>query len=214
MTTTYAQLKAAVSRQLNAGVFWTDSEIGAAVNDIYLEMCEYSECYETSLTLTMATSGSYYDLEAQDPIILVPHRVWNTQTSKWLEIDYVRNLDKTCGRWGESGAEPTKWFMRGSSMFGIYPVPTAASGTLVIEGPGIPDQMSADSDTPVFPIQFHSGIVNGAVSILKGLERETKMAVRYYKIYAATRDDLLWWVKQRTSRPRIPVVGSQAGEAR
>lgn len=213
MTSTFAELKSRVSRRLNAGSFWTDSEIGTVVNDIYWEMCEESECYETDLTLTTTTTDTYYDLEDQDPIILTPHRVWNPATSKWLAIDYVRNLDKVCGRWGEAGAEPTAWFMRGTSMFGVFPRTTAA-GTLLITGSAMPDVMVAETDTPVFPIQFHSGIVDGAVSVLKALERETKTAAKLYEVYAAKRADLSWWVKQRASRAHLPVVGSRYGEAR
>lgn len=254
---TFATLKSKVARELNNERFWTDDDTGVAVNAAYLEVCEYTECFETETTLELLPGVTYYDFEtpARDGermridefsafpstsgmsqnermrfatvgfapgtvnaylAVLTPLRVWNPQTNVWLDITTVSRLDRERPRWGVTDGNPQFWFLRGINKFGIYPKPlTATDQTLVIRHSAVPNVMTNSGDTlQGIPRQFEEVVVLGAISYLKGLEREPKAAVAYYKEYAEKREQLAEHVERRTSRLHIPTFGGAQVEAR
>jgi len=255
---TFATIQAGVSRLLNGERFWTPEDIQTAINAAYLEVCEYTECFETQTTLTLVPGVTYYDFEtpARDGermridefsrfpsganltrnermrfltvgfapgtqndylAVLTPLRVWNNQTKIWLDITTVSRLDRERPRWGTTDGEPQWWFPRGISTFGVYPRPsTSTTSTLLIRHSAVPNVMIDSAAVPQgIPRQFEEVLELGAVSYLKGLEREPKAAVSYYKLYAEKREQLFEHVQRRTSRLHIPTYGgSQVGARR
>lgn len=252
----FGELQASVLRRLNNERFWTAADIKAAINAVYFEVCEYTECFETETTLTLLPGITYYDLEtdlgfdestgrmmidefgnvntgaakrmqiatvgfaltAMSPYssILIPLRVWNNQTSRWLDITTVSILDRERVRWGATDGEPDRWFHRGFSTMGIYPRPaTSTTSTLLIRHSAIPRLMLGDNDVPEIPVQYQEVLEFGAVCQLKGLEREPRAAVASWKDYVAKREELFDHVKNRTRFPHIPTYGgSQIGSRR
>jgi hypothetical protein len=248
----FATIQAAVSTRLNNERFWTADDIQVAINMAYLEVCEYTECYETETTLTLLPDLTYYDLEtdlgfvagsarmsidefgnidatfdakkrmrwatvgfaleAQSPYtsILIPLRVWNNQTSRWLDITTVSILDRERPRWGATGGEPDRWFHRGFSTMGIYPKPLtggSTTSTLLIRHSAVPIIMAGDGDVPEIPVQYQEVLELGALCHLKGLEREPKTAVAAWKEYTAKREELFDYVKDRMKRDHIQTYG-------
>ena len=254
---TFATLQAAVSRRVNNERFWDADDIKRAVNAAYVEVCEYTECFETETTLALIPGQTYYDLEyparegggmridefAADPSVsgitalermriatvgfspsaennylaaLVPLRVWNNQTKVWLDITTVSVLDRERGRWYVTGGAPDRWFHRGFSTFGIYPKPlTSTTDTLLVRHSAVPNLMVEAGDVPEVPRQFTEVLELGAMTYLKGLEREPRTATAYWKEYVDAREDLFNHVQQRTSRMHIPTYGgAQVGARR
>lgn len=254
---TFATLQAAVSRRVNNERFWDADDIKRAINGAYVEICEYTECFETETTLELVANQTYYDLEypvrdgegvridefsafpsvsgvtaaermrintfgfapsAENNYLaaLVPLRVWNNQTSIWLDITTVSILDRERGRWGVTGGNPDRWFHRGFSTFGIYPKPlTATTDTLLVRHSAVPNLMVEAGDVPEVPRQYTEVIELGAMCFLKALEREPKTASAYWKEYIDKREELFNHVQQRTSRMHIPTYGgAQVGARR
>lgn len=255
----FLELQNAVSARLNQERYWTAANIQDALNLIYVEVLEYTECWETETTLTLVPGQTYYDLEAFGytgavarmsidefgiPIgltgdsgpermrkttvgfaitaaspylsLLSPLRIWNNQTSHWLDITTVAVLDRERHRWGATGGAPDRWFIRGHNTIGFYPKPlVSATDTLLIRHSAIPQAMSGDNDVPEgIPRQFHEVLELGALCHLKGLEREPKAAVRYWKQYTEMREDLFNHTRGRISRDHISTYGGSQVEAR
>lgn len=216
----FTALQADVLRKLNSdSTFWPPADIQTALNYVYKEACEISECYETQTTKTLTASTTYYDLEDETnsgayEAILTINRIWNPTTSVWLDIKTVTEMDRERPRWGASFGEPFIWIPRGASTIGVYPKPSGSSSTLLIRHTAIPNSMSAGTDTPVFPPQFHSNLTTGAVAYLKGYEREYKAAARYWKDYLEQCDELKYFMQNRVQRDHITVVGSNPVVAR
>lgn len=173
--------------------------------------------FDAQKRMRFATLG--FALNAASPYssILIPLRVWNNQTSRWLDITTVSVLDRERPRWGATGGEPDRWFHRGFSTMGVYPKPLtggSTTSTLLIRHSAIPIIMSGDGDVPKIPRQYQEVLELGAVCHLKGLEREPKTAVAAWKEYAEMREQLFDHVQNRMMRGHVPTYGGFQVESR
>lgn len=225
----FSAIKARVDRGLNRERAWTEQDIEAAINMAYMNLAEYSGVFENTKTLSLVSGQTYYDLETDldltyvnqdtEPIPvagLVPLRVWNPVTSIWLDITTVGTLDRQRPRWGSSGGSPQQWFMRGTSVMGIFPKPLIAAATdvLVLKYSAVPSYLTYDAQYTAIPRQFEDALESGARWYLKGLEREPKAAVAAWKEYTEKREQLKEYVDRRQSRAHTPVMGGYPVGAR
>lgn len=60
---TFGTLQTAVNRRVNSERFWDSDDIKRAINAAYVEICEYTGCYEAETTLILVPGQTYYDLE-------------------------------------------------------------------------------------------------------------------------------------------------------
>lgn len=227
---TFAQIKARVSRGLNQERAWSDTDIEAAVNQTYVNLVEYSGCFENEKTLYLESDQTYYDLEIDlalpfdnsglvDPAPvagLTPLRVWNPRSAIWLDMTTVGILDRQRPRWGDTGGSPQQFFMRGASVMGIYPKPKEATEDdyLVVRYTAVPSYLTEAAQTTAVPRQFEDAFESGARWYLKGLEREPKAAMAAWQEYVEKREQLKEFVERRMSRAYTPVMGGRPVEAR
>jgi len=205
---TFAEIKTDVTRRLEESAispkFWTETQIGEAINDGYEELSDATEWSETSQSVNLTTS-TYYDLStALSTVPLTVTRVFNVQTDDWLIPTTIQELDNTWARWEDATGEPHRFMIRGLWWLGVFPKAPAASGTLVVHFSGLPTALSADGDTPALPREFHLGLVEYAVYDLLCQDGETKKAQKFYEKYLIHEEKLRRYVQGRPSWDRSP----------
>lgn len=182
---TFAELQADVRRKLNesSATFWTDQDIKDALNEAYEEMGDATEFYERQATLIMLAKRTYYDLTSLLPdTFLSPRRCWNTITQRWARPTDPLDQDlHTSVQWELTNGPPEAYFIRGNWWLGVWPRSASdADSSLRFYYTAIPARMSASTDVPGFPQEFHPGIVALALSDLLAQERETRKALGYW----------------------------------
>src|SRR6185295_4388477 len=100
---------------------------------------------------------------------------------------HVRNLDYHTYRLWESIAAGSlqNFFQRGLWWLGTFPQSPSDSSWVRFFYTALPATLSATTDTPGFPQEFHYGLVEYAVSDLLGQEGETKKAMAFWARYKA-----------------------------
>lgn len=202
---TFAQMQAETRRQLNESsvVFWTDQDIKDAINEGMDELADIAEYYERQATLPMLAGRSYYDLTSVLPdTVLSPRHIWNTTTQRWLEQVDTLQMDGGYRQWELVHGEPEKFVIRGHWWLGAWPKRDTDSSSLRLYYTGIPDHLSASTDVPPFPQEFHMGPVEFALSDLNSQQRETKRAVKHWNEFMSYAARLKAYADQRASIPR------------
>lgn len=167
-----------------SATFWTDQDIKDALNEALEEFADATEYYERQVTLTLLSGRTYFDLTSLLPdTFLSPRRGWNTATSRWFVPSDARDLDThTYVQWELTQGAPRDYFMRGNWWLGVWPKSNDdTSYKMRFYYTAIPPAMSASTDTPAFPQEFHMGIVELALSDLLGQERETDKALAHWQ---------------------------------
>ena len=180
--------------------FYSDDDIKLALNEGYAEMADATEFYERQAYVPMLTKRTYYDLSLILPdTFLSPRRVYNPRTSNWLEPTDPVNLDlHMFPQWELTEGEPEQYIMRGNWWFGVFPKPTQDGVGLRFYYSAIPPAMSGATDTPEFPEEFHEGLIEFALSDLKGQRRETAKALSHWQRYIAFQEGLKAYADGRT----------------
>lgn len=182
---TFSEMKTDVRRRLNeaSATFWTDADIEEALNDALAEVADATEYYERQANLQMLDGRTYYDLTSLLPdTFLSPRRCWNATTQKWLTPTDPRELDyHTFVQWELTNGEPEKYWLRGNWWLGVFPRRTADTSKVRIYYTAIPPAMSASTDEPGFPREFHQAVTELALSDLLAQERETSKALQHWE---------------------------------
>lgn len=192
----------------------SQSQIIAALNDGYEEISDVTEWNETSFTVSKTASTMYYDLSstsvysaaATNPVITV-RRIWNVDTEKWLVPGDYTEFDRSRRQWELNEGETQYFWLRGLWWLGVYPRPSATSGSFTVYASVQPTALSADSDTPSFPEEFHLGLVEYAMYDLLCQDNEFQKAGRYYKRFEEKQEALRRFVLQRPTKDRVGVLG-------
>lgn len=182
---TFGEMQSDVRRKLNEApaTFWTDQDIKDALNEALEEVADATEYYERQATIPMLHGRTYYDLTSLLPdTFLSPRRGWNTTTQRWLRPTDARNQDEhTYVQWELTYGPPNSYLLRGNWWMGVFPRSSDDSSSKIrLYYTAIPPRMSASTDEPAFPQEFHPGIVNLAISDLLSQDRETAKAISYW----------------------------------
>jgi hypothetical protein len=202
---TFSELTAEVLRQLdeNGSTFWQTPEVQAAINEGYQELSDVTEWYETSDTMTLVANETYQDLRDWDDEILTLRHVWNATTSEWLDFIDVRELDfRAYRRWETNTGEPRHLFMRSPFTVGVYPHETTA-GTLTVYYSAMPEELSAASDTPDLPREFHEALIEYALYDLLVQDGLVEAGLDHWKQFVGYQTGLNQWVRKKISRDRM-----------
>jgi hypothetical protein len=205
---TFSEIRTEVFARLeessSAPVFWKLSEVNTSINEGYRELSDASEWNESSATLTFITTKLYYNLRTTlTNSFLSLKRIFNVQSDEWLVPVHTRRLDQhDTAQWETSTGDPDKFFMRGGWYLGLTPKPTS-SGTAKVWYTELPSALSADSDTPGFPQEFHFGIVEYALYDLFAQEGDTQKALKHWMDYEAYENALSKYVDGRMAKDKI-----------
>lgn len=185
--------------------YWSEEDIEDSVNEGYWEMCDASECHERYVTLQQFALMTYYDLRGVlGETVLVPLRVYTPMTKRWMVFRGVRDLDEgRCAyyaQWESVGGEAREVFMRSLFYLGVYP---RSSGdvdkrdSFRVHFRGLPPKMRKASDTPVFPEDFHQGIVEYAAYDLLCQDQEVIVGLDHWEEYGGYEAGLVKFVEDR-----------------
>lgn len=83
---TFLDLQLQAKRRLNRERFWTDADIKNMLNRSYMQVCEYTNCYEAETTMDLVGGQTYYEMEVG---------LLNTSTPGRMSIDEFGNIDGT-----------------------------------------------------------------------------------------------------------------------
>lgn len=208
----FGELQAEVFRRReesdSSPLFGRIVDVKEAINDAYEELSETTEWFETNQSINK-TTDNYYDLSTlltRWPLTVTS--VWNPQTNRWLCPSDVRDFDEAYSQWENSRGEPEHFTVRGGWWLGTYPKLSGAAGTLKVFHTATPPLLSADSDTPGFPQEFHLALVVYALYELFCQEGELKKALGYWKEYQGYESALKRYVQARVSIDRVGVMGA------
>lgn len=202
------ELRTAVIRALssaNPTVDYSVADVNTLLDEAYEHLSDISECHETTYTLTCDGSLVYnlWTLSGIDPLTV--RAVRDPTIGRWLEPLSVRELDGQHRQWERVTASALYWFIRGLYHFGTYPRPL--SGTLTIYHTAIAPAMSSDSAEPIFPKEFHKGLVEYVLFEMLADNRENEKASLHYGRYLEVIIQLANWKNSRMSRDRMEVMG-------
>lgn len=186
---------------------WSAVEVKAAINDGYEDISEHTEWYERSATVTTDATNNYYDLTNSSILsdtFLSPRAVFNSTTNRWLDMCDVRELDLSRVQWENNTGQPQKWFIRGLWHLGIWP---KAVASLSFRHSAIPAALSASSDTPGFPQEFHFALVEYALADLFAQDGEPKKAEAHWRKYFDLAASLKAFVDNRQKIDRVGALG-------
>lgn len=196
----FSELKTEVFRRLDesalAPVYWEVLDVELSLNDGLAEMADATEYYETTYALALAVATTYYDLRLFTHEPLRVTSVYNRTTSRWLIPSSVRDLDKIDPRWGLVPGEPDRYFVRGLFTLGVFPRPTTIE-TVDVYHTAMPPVLALAADTPIFPAEFHVGLIEYALADLLSQDGEAKEALAHWEKYLEYESGLSTWVKNR-----------------
>lgn len=189
-------------------VFWTATDVKAALNDGLEEISDSTEWYERQTTMNLWSGRTYQSLLGILPeTTLAVRRIFNNQTNRWLIPEDVRDLDeRTYVQWENNQGEPQRWLIRGLWWLGIWPKPNGDSGTLRLYASSIPAAMSADSDEPAFPKEYHQGLIEYALYDLLAQDGESKLALGRWQAYLVFEEGLRQYVEGRQKIDKVRVL--------
>ena len=198
----FGQLQTEVRRRLGDATtaFFSAQDIKDAINEAYAEMADATEFYEREANLNTIAGHTYYNLLNILPdTFLSPRRIYNPTLSRWLIPTDARQLDYYGWKqWELIYGPPEKLLMRGNWWLGVWPRTTDDVPILRVYHTAIPPPLTADSDTPAFPQEFHKGLVDCAESDLMSQQRETTKALKLWASYKAIEAELSAYVQGRT----------------
>jgi hypothetical protein len=210
---TFAQIKTDVFRRLressSAPVFWSETDVEAAINDAYMELSDQTEWNETSETVDLLSSRPYYDARTYlSPNVLTVGRAFNVTTNRWLEPTVPRDLDPYDARWERVTGQPQRIMVRGLFWFGYWPQVTSDTGTIQQFYTVLPDALDDDADEPGFPDTLHEALVEGALFELFSQDAEPGLASQAWERYLHYEAALSAWVNNRLSVPQMRNYGA------
>lgn len=194
-------------------VFWTLAQIKESINKGYREIADATEYYEVNDTVPLTTAVYAYDLTdasySFSPTILTVKACYNNQTKRWMTSGTVRDWDAEFWQWEHAVGEPVQFTIRGLWWLQFDRAVSSTAGTVTVYYTAIPTDLSANSDTPGFPQEFHLALVDYAIYDLLCQDREPKKALFYFERYKARQEALKRYVDQRTGIDRVGVMGSE-----
>ena len=184
---TLSEFRTDIRRRLGetATVFYSDDDIDDAIDEAYEEMADATEFYERQAQIQAIAGHTYYNLLNILPdTFLSPRRIYDSTTSRWLTPTDPRELDYHGYRqWERVSGPPQKYLMRGNWWLGVFPRPATDLPIERLSYTAIPSAMSATTDEPAFPREYHPGISEFALSDLFSQARETVKALDKWADY-------------------------------
>lgn len=195
--TTFLEMQTAVSYRLGdpANKRHTLTKVKASLNGGYEILCESTGCYETNLPVNLTTSP-YYNLGTLGDILKVRH-IYNSQTNFWLVPASTGELDRGYWRWRANSGSPDRFLMHGLHQLRLYPKSSVATGSVVVYGTSHAPAMSADSDTPCFPEEFHDALEHYAVYDRLVMDGEIEKGMIAYKQFEEVEAALMTYINDR-----------------
>lgn len=201
----FAEIQSRVSMRLGdvANKRHTLDLVKASINEAYEILCETTGCYETSATMSLATSRIY-----SIPSELFKVRfIYNTQTGFWLVPTSIGELDAGYWRWRINSGTPDRFYIQGLHKIGLYPKSDVATGTVVLYGSGQAPALSADADEPCFPEEFQDALEHYAVYDRLVDDGEVEKGLMAYGQFTQHEADLENYVNDRGWDASMIVVG-------
>lgn len=203
---TFRRLRTASS----APVFWTEADVGEALNEGYAELSDATEWFEQYFEIDLLNNRPYYDLRTVlGASFLAVKPAWDEQTSRWLLPTGVKQADAHDRRWERVTGEPQRIFMRGLWWLGLYPRIQADVGLIKQYYTALPTPLDDDDDEPGFPEDFHDGCIEFALTDLWAQDAEAVRALASWTDYRATEAALRLWVQERAAGPMVHGFGSR-----
>jgi amino acid transporter len=203
----FAAMKSEVRRRLaehGGPVYWTDAEIGAALNAGYMEASDATEWHEGHVSIALTSNRIYYDLRSCiGESFLAVRPSFDPQTNRWLIPSAVREMDARDRRWEMSTGEPQRFFTRGLWWLGLWPSIQTETGVWKQYYASLPDPLVDDDDQPGFPGPWHMIVVNFAMTELWAMDGETAFALAEWKLYLDGEGELQQWVDKRGGEAEI-----------
>lgn len=181
-------------------IFWSDRDISASINQGYAEISDASEWDERNDTITLPTNNiPVFDVrQFTSREFLVAGPAYNANTSRWLIPGSIREFDLSDRSWEDRVAETEYFMVRGLWWLTYWPYSTRSIKQYYVS---VPPYMTAASEEPGFPEQFHYGIVEYAVFDLWAQDGETDLAYAAWREYLGYEVALTAWVNDRLRTP-------------
>lgn len=212
---TFAQLKAETLRELeeiaDSPVYFSEEDIEELINDGYMEMADASEFVEVYRTITLLNSRPYYDVRTifNGQTVLTLGRSFNITTNRPLEPIAWQDLDDRYRRWEQvRPSMPSDIIRRGLFWVSYWPINGSASGTVRQHATTLPTPLDADTDVPLFPVTYHRGLVDYALSEALPQLGEVSKGMAAWNRYLEFETGLIGYVGGRGQRTMKHSMGT------
>lgn len=171
---TYSELRTRTLQRLGDPVdgsqgFYSPNEAGVALNSIQNLFAFLTLCLEVEATFALSTDGRpFYHLQQTFSDFVVPLRV-SINGGVRLKPSRLSDLAARESRWSVTPGVPSRYSFNGLDLLGVFRQPTVATSLALVYA-RMPAPMTADSDTPDIPAEYHMNLIDGAIPLLRTKE--------------------------------------------
>ena len=158
-----------VGEDHDAPVYYKPSEVLDALNAAQRLFCLLTLCLETSDTLALTGTTTFYNLLSSFSDFLLPLRVQVVDGDK-VRPGHLASFDSLSDTWQADAGDPERYNVLGMDLLAITPRPASTSTSLTITYAQCPARMTGESDTPEIPTEYHPCLIDGAVVQLRAKE--------------------------------------------
>lgn len=152
-----------LGENLAAPVFYTASEVTAAVNHAQQLFAFLTLCVEGTQTLLLNQGEAWYTSDFGHIVLLKCSRTDGTK----VKPSRLADLDALDPDWQKATqGPPERYAQLGARLLAVYP-PSSAAQSMVVNYAASPALLSGDSDVPQIPEEDHPALVDFAVPLLR-----------------------------------------------
>ena len=147
-----------------APVHYTGPMATAALNRSLRLFVLRSLCVERSTTLTLTAATAWHHVRVQIADFLLPLRF--EYGGAHVRPARLGDLEALSATWQATAGDPERYLVAGLDLIAIYKQ-LAAGGSLTTIYAAAPAKLSADSDVPEIPAEYHDDLVGAAIALLR-----------------------------------------------
>ncbi len=158
-----------VGEDTTTPVYYRASEVLDALNAAQRLFCLLTLCLETSDTLALTATTTFYHLLTSFSDFLMPLQVDVVDGSK-VRPGHLTSFDSLSDTWQADAGDPERYDVLGMDLLAITPRPAASGTSLTITYAQCPTRMTGENATPEIPAEYHPCLIDGAVVQLRAKE--------------------------------------------
>jgi len=153
-----------------APVYYTATEALDAINEGLRHFCLLTWCLETTGTLALTATTSFYHLLATFPGLLVVLRTRVSNTGVRVAPGRLEDFDARNALWQSAPGDPTDYDVLGLDLLAITPRPAADGRSLEVTYCRAPVRLTGTAATPEIPEEYHLSLADYGVYRLRAKE--------------------------------------------
>jgi hypothetical protein len=179
--------------------FWSGKEFLAALNEAQRFFVLLTLCLEKTAPLALQPGVAFYRVGATYGDWIVPLRVTVAGTGLKVRPARLAELDAENSDWQHTPGTPARYACLGFDLVAVTPQPAAGGTSLDVTYARAPTRMTAGTETPEIPEEYHGSLIDYAIPRLRMKEggQEFAKTLPLFKRFLADVTKLATYVRRR-----------------